>query len=89
MYLLREKYPNIYKRVEERLETGWETTLSLLEQGIEEGVIRNVNLCIVKLMLEAALEQFFQRDVLISNGISYQEGLDEVVSIIVRGIERK
>lgn len=40
-------------------------------------------------MLEAALEQFFQRDVLISNGISYQEGLDEVVSIIVRGIERK
>jgi len=89
LYLLREKYPNIYKRVEERLETGWETTLSLLEQGIEEGVIRNVNLCIVKLMLEAALEQFFQRDVLISNGISYQEGLDEVVSIIVRGIERK
>ncbi len=89
LYLLREKYPNIYKRVEERLETGWETTLSLLEQGIEEGVILNVNLCIVKLMLEAALEQFFQRDVLISNGISYQEGLDEVVSIIVRGIERK
>lgn len=89
LYLLREKYPNIYKRVEERLETGWETTLSLLEQGIEEGVILNANLCIVKLMLEAALEQFFQRDVLISNGISYQEGLDEVVSIIVRGIERK
>ena len=26
LYLLREKYPAIYQRVEERLETGWENT---------------------------------------------------------------
>ena len=85
-YLLREKYPNIYKHVEERLETGWETTISLLEQGMKEGVIRPVKIPIVKMMLEAALEQFFQRDILISNGISYQDGLDEVVTILVQGI---
>ena len=77
LYLLREKYPNIYKHVEERLETGWETTISLLEP---------VKIPIVKMMLEAALEQFFQRDILISNGISYQDGLDEVVTILVQGI---
>ena len=86
LYLLREKYPNIYKHVEERLETGWETTISLLEQGMKEGVIRPVQIPIVKMMLEAALEQFFQRDILISNGISYQDGLDEVVTILVQGI---
>ena len=86
LYLLREKYPNIYKDVEERLETGWETTISLLEQGMKEGVIRPVKIPIVKMMLEAALEQFFQRDILISNGISYQDGLDEVVTILVQGI---
>ena len=86
LYLLREKYPNIYKHVEERLETGWETTISLLEQGMKEGVIRPVKIPIVKMMLEAALEQFFQRDILISNGISYQDGLDEVVTILVQGI---
>ena len=78
--------PNIYKHVEERLETGWETTISLLEQGMKEGVIRPVKIPIVKMMLEAALEQFFQRDILISNGISYQDGLDEVVTILVQGI---
>ena len=81
LYLL-----NIYKHVEERLETGWETTISLLEQGMKEGVIRPVKIPIVKMMLEAALEQFFQRDILISNGISYQDGLDEVVTILVQGI---
>lgn len=37
-------------------------------------------------MMEATLEQFFQRDVLVQNGISYHEALDEVVSILIDGI---
>lgn len=86
LYLLKDKYPAIYKQVERRLETGWETTIALLEQGMEEGVIRSVRIPLVKMMLEAALEQFFQRDVLIQNEISYLEALDEVVGILVDGI---
>ena len=86
LYLLRERYPAIYKRVEERLETGWETSIALLEQGIAEGVIRPVRIPLLKMMLEAALEQFFQRDILMRNQISYQEALTEVVDILVEGI---
>lgn len=86
LYLLKDKYPRIYKQVELRLETGWEDTISLLEQGMREGVIRPIRLSILKMMMEAALEQFFQRDILIRNEISYQEGLDEVVSILLEGI---
>lgn len=86
LYSLKDKYPAIYKQVEIRLETGWETTIALIEQGIQEGVIREVNIPLVKMMLEASLEQFFQRDILIQNHISYMEALDEVVGIIVDGI---
>lgn len=86
LYLLRERYPAIYKRVEERLETGWETSIALIEQGIEEGVIRPVRIPLLKMMLEAVLEQFFQRDILLRNQISYQEALAEVVDILVEGI---
>lgn len=86
LYLLREKYPAIYQRVEERLETGWENTIALLEQGMREGVVRKVNIPIVKMMMEAAIEQFFQRDILLQNGISYMDALDEVVDILVDGI---
>lgn len=86
LYSLKDKYPAIYKQVEIRLETGWETTIALIEQGIQEGVIREVNISLVKMMLEASLEQFFQRDILIQNHISYMEALDEVVGIIVDGI---
>ena len=86
LYLLRDKYPKIYEKVEERLENGWELTIGLVERGIAEGVVRPIKLPIVKMMLEASLEQFFKRDVLVSNRITYQEGLQEVVDIIIDGI---
>lgn len=86
LYPLKDKYPSTYAKVQERLETGWETTISLLEQGMKEGVIRQVEIPLVKLMLEAALEQFFQSDVLIRNNISYHDALEQVVDILVDGI---
>ena len=89
MYILKEKYPKIYFEVEKRLETGWESTIRLLEMGIEEGVIRPIKIPIFKLMMESALEQFFQRDVLIQNKISYNDALEEVVNILVDGIVNK
>lgn len=68
------------------MESGWENTISLIEQGIAEKQIRNVSIPILKTMMEATLEQFFQRDVLVRNKISYQEALDEVVMILMQGI---
>lgn len=33
LYQLKERYPEVYEKVKSRLETGWESTISLLEQG--------------------------------------------------------
>ena len=89
LYELKDKYPATYAKVEERLETGWEATLGLLEQGMDEGVIRRVRLPLVKMMLEASLEQFFRRDILLQQGITYHEALQEVVDILVDGIRAR
>ena len=86
LYQLKDKYPAVYKQVEKRLETGWEETIALLEQGIKEGCIRNIHIPIVKMMLEASIEQFFQRDILVQNDITYIEALNEVVDILMDGI---
>lgn len=86
LYQLKDKYPAVYKQVEKRLETGWEETIRLLEQGMAEGCIRKVHIPLVKMMLEASLEQFFQRDILIRNKITYVDALNEVVDIILDGI---
>lgn len=87
LYILKDKYPRIYTRVEERLESGWDMTIELLKRGMDEGVVRKIDTVIVKVMFEAALEQFFKRDVLVKNHISYSEALAEVVDIICNGIK--
>lgn len=89
LYVLKDKFPKIYNKVEQRLESGWEGVLELIERGISEGVIRPINIHIVKTMMEATLEQFFQRDVLVTNNISYNDALNEVVDILVDGIIKK
>ena len=86
LYQLKDKYPTTYLKVEEQLESGWEGVIRLMEQGMRENVIRPINPHIVKTMMEATIEQFFQRDVLVINGISYNEALEEVVDILVDGI---
>ena len=87
LYMLKDKYPVIYKRVEERFENGWQQPIELRKEAMEEGKVRKVNVDIFKMMMEAALEQFFQRDILIYNSLSYEEGLKEVVGILMNGIK--
>ncbi len=86
LYVLKGKYPRIYAHVERRLESGWEQTFGLLEKGMAEGSIRKISIPVFKTMMQATLEQFFQRDILIENGLSYNEALSEVVDILVDGI---
>ena len=76
--------PEGYKDIDFR----WETTIALIQQGIHEGTVRPIQIPILKTMMEATLEQFFQRDILITNQISYNEALEEVVNILVDGITR-
>ena len=89
LYSLRDKYPKIYHKVELRLETGWEPTIQLIEMGMAEGSIRPVPICLVKMMLEASIEQFFQRDILAQNHLTYVDALNEVVTILMYGITQR
>lgn len=87
LHPLKEKYPQVYKKVQRRLETGWEPTMELLEKGKEEGVIRaDADLNIVKIMMEATLERFFEEDVMKGSGKKYNDHLNEVVNILLSGI---
>ena len=72
--------------LKKRLETEWETTIALLQKGQAEGLIKTVNIPLVKLIYEASIEQFFKRDVLVANNIPYKTAVDEVVNILVEGI---
>ena len=73
MDLLDEKYPKVAARVREHLETGWEPTLTLLEQAMGAGVIRRVSLPVLQRMISASIEDFLADRALDAQGISYTD----------------
>ena len=86
MDLLDEKYPKVAVRVREHLETGWEPTLTLLEQAMGAGVIRRVSLPVLQRMISASIEDFLADRALDAQGISYTDALDEMISILLEGL---
>ena len=89
LYVLKEKYPSVYRHWKFCRENYWEGVALLLEKGIKEGSIRPISLPILKTMFQATIEQFFQKDVLIKNHITYREALSSVADILVNGIINK
>ena len=90
LHSLKDKYPKVYKKIQRRLETGWEPTFRLLEQGKAEGIIRpETDLMMVKIMMEASLERFFEKDVMGGSDKKYNDYLNEVTDIILMGISAR
>lgn len=89
LYVLKEKYPSVYRHWQRCRESYWMGVAEILDRGIRTGVIRPVSLPIFKTMFQATVEQFFQNDVLVKNHISYRDALAEVAGILVNGIVAK
>ena len=89
LYVLKEKYPSVYRHWQRCRENYWEGVCILLKRGIEKGEIRDVKLPVLKTMFQSTIEQFFQDDVLIKNSISYRDALSEVASILVDEIRAR
>jgi len=86
LYIVKDKMPFVYEKMEQRLESGWEATISLLEKGMAEGVIRDISIPIFKAAYEATIEHFLQRDILERNRIPYNTALSELVGILLDGV---
>ena len=81
---LEEKYPAVAARVRRHLETGWEPTIRLLEQGIAERRIRPVNLTVLRRILTAAFQQLLSGG---EDGTSYAAELEAMMDILMNGIK--
>ena len=86
VFTLKDKYPNIYAKVQRRLENDWEDTIALLEQGMEEGKIRSLPIPVIKAITEASIERFLSSKVLDEKDGSYEDELRVMIDILMRGI---
>ncbi len=84
---LWEKYPAAAKRVREHLETNWEPTIALLEEGMSDGRIRRVPIPVLRQMIVASIEYFLSDE---KSNDCYADTLEAMIDIIMNGIrERK
>lgn len=86
VYLMKDKYPECYARIQERLESGWDTTLGLLRQGIEEGVFRPVDETIFQVVYEASIERFIHGTEIKKSKMPYMNALNALVDLMMEGI---
>ncbi len=86
LHMIRGKYPKAYERIEQRLESGWEQTIELIDQGVAEGVFRPVNKLVFQLTFEAALERFLTGDELMENKVKYLDALQDLANLLVDGV---
>lgn len=87
VHVIKDKYPRIYKKIEQHIETGWETTIALLEEGIRLGLIKQISIPVLKLMVEGSIQNFLGSTDLIECGIAYEEALDRMMDILMEGIK--
>ena len=83
---LSEKYPRAASALKDHLESDWEPIVALIEEGISKGIFRDISVAVLKTMFTASLEAFLSTEVLQENGISYQEALEDMMTVIMGGI---
>lgn len=87
IFELAQKYPKQYKYLMEAVSQGWALAEQYLEKGIREGKIRkNISKPVVMAMIRGTVTCFLESDILYKNGLTYEQGKEEMVQIIMKGI---
>ncbi len=87
VYQLKEKYPKVYMKVAERVESDWGETEKLLNQAMDQGLIKRVPIQLIKLMVEGAIEKFLSSEELSRTEYSYEDSLNMMIDVIINGIK--
>ncbi|MGB4658901.1 MAG: TetR/AcrR family transcriptional regulator [Mobilitalea sp.] len=88
IYESEQLLPDIYHYFMAKYEKGWEIVEDLLQQGIEENVFEEVSVAMVISMLINGMKTLCHGNFLEENKLTYQEALEQTVSIIIKGISK-
>ena len=86
VYQIKEKYPKVYMKFAERIESDWGETEKLLNKAMDQGLIKRVPFTLIKLMVEGAIEKFLSSNELSKTDFSYEQSLNSMIDIIINGL---
>lgn len=84
---LREAYPDIFFKITENIDSDWKPTIALIERLISDKIIRNISVPVLRLMIESSIKAFISDSQFMSSGVTYEAALEEMVDILIEGIE--
>lgn len=83
---MKRYYPEQWSKMDQHLKNDWDLLRTLIEQGMREGLIINMNISLVmKIIIEtmnATLDQKFYME----NRITISEALSDIVDILLYGL---
>lgn len=83
---IKRVYPHLYKKVHDNLNSDWDPTIALLEEGMNAGIVKRKNIVVLKVLLLEIFEKLLDGSFLIQNNISYETAMKETLSIVFEGI---
>lgn len=86
IYESEQLLPEVYRYFMEKYEIGWEIIEELLKQGIQEEVFEEVNIALVIQLLINGMKMLCQGNFQEENNLTYKQGLEQTVRIIIKGI---
>ncbi len=88
IYESEQSLPEVYQYFMKKYEVGWDIICELLKQGIREGVFEEVNIALVIQLLINGMKMLCQGNFQEENKITYKQGLEQTVNIIIKGISK-
>jgi len=85
---LSESDPKFFRRLMDEYEVRWDYFSKLLQEGINEGIIKqDTNINLVIRVLEVSLQSFYRKDFQKFTELNYTEAVKKLVNTILEGIK--
>ena len=86
MIIPKKFYPNIYEKIINRLDICWDPTEILINKCIQEGLIKKVNLNLMKSVLIGSIRILIEDNNLHKEKLDYKDTMRNIVDIMFDGL---
>lgn len=86
---LQRYHPNLWEKVNDNLNTIWNTVIQLVDLGIKKGEFEEVDTVILKLILNESLKKLLDYEFIAKNQFSFETGIKAMNKVILYGLYKR
>lgn len=86
IYELKKFYPSIHKRIINRLDVVWGPTEELINDYMEKGMLKKVDLHLMKNILIGSVRNLLEEDYLQQKNLEYYDTMKSIIDIMFDGL---